>query len=363
MLDVAALAVVRPQRPLVAAQDGELEPLPGLHLAHPEQVGVGEQEVRGLLPFRVLVEVDGADREARDAVRHALVDDHVDRDLAAVRAVLQVIELDDRVEVALVAVDAAHRQDVGVERVLEELLPLPVEEPRPVELDARELLQAAFPEPHARVGVGLVAVEDDVLDAHLRALADLEDHVGRSGRLAGRLLAAARDDVDLRERVALAVIALEEPLADAGGLVEEELAALAELRPLPQRLDVDLHVPDEARFEVDRHLDDVQEELDAAFDLADARLPADAEDVPERVQARVDRRQVEARADLLPQGLDQLLLAVALASLDPDPRHDREVLGLRRRLLRRPLRRRRILRAARGPRERRQDEDRRAPVG
>ena len=214
VVDVPQLAEEGPQRAAVLVEVLLEDGLAGNQGQLLEQLVLGNQEFArpcvhdaGRI-VRVRNELDRLDRERADRVDLALVDGHVDRHPLARLVELQPLDLNDGVQVPEVPIDLAQGDDVRVEHLLHELLREEAEEARTVQLDPRQLLQAALERPDAPVGKARVPVDEDVRDPDLRPLADLEDDVGRN-RFArvGIGPGQALDDVHLREEVALELIA------------------------------------------------------------------------------------------------------------------------------------------------------------
>jgi hypothetical protein len=361
MREVAAVAVVLAQLHLVAVLLQLVIATAGMQLAELEQLLLGEeQSLRrghhfGVARVLRILPLHGLDLEARDGVGHALVHHDLDVRAALRRIEREALHCDHRVEPAAVAVHVAHREHVRFERLLHERAAPPVEQARLGELPLGVGGQSVLPQAEAAVGHRVVAADLQALDAYLRSLADLEDHVGDGflarGQRAGRgrqvLAAGARDHLHLAPVEALAPVALEQPLAHAVGLVHEQLGALVEQRPLAQRLLVDLDVADEARLAVGGHLGHREAQLASARHVAHFRVGVHLERAPQGLDPAVDEHGIERLADLLADGVEQLLLAVALHADDVDREHFRR--GSRRRLrgrrtlqpLRRLLRRRR----------------------
>ena len=183
-----------------------------------------------------------------------------------------------------------------------------------------ELGQTVLPEPHAAIAHAVIAVQHDLGHIDLRALADLEDHIGRAVDALSFDLATAHD-VDLGVPIALAQIAFEQALAHALCLEEEQLTAFFEQRPLQQRVLVDRIIAGKARLQIDIHLRHDETQLHSPVHLAELDIGAHFEGIPQRLNAARHHLIIERSAHLHAERGQQLILTVATLALDRDRQH------------------------------------------
>jgi hypothetical protein len=287
----------------------------------------------------VALDVDADDLDRRDRVLRPLVDEDEHLRAPAIRRELDALELDPRVEVAQVAVDVAHAQEVRLEDLLVVLATEPRKYPAALGAELGERLQAAGPEPEARVGQAVVAAHVDLRDADLGALTYLEDHLVATCAL------AADDGLDLGEVETLAPVRALESFDDVGGLVDVQLDAVVEQRPLAQPGLAVRGIPDEAWVEIDSGLDDGQDDSHSAFhglQVDGVRHQQDAVVLPDLVDpGRLERRARQRLADGVPEHPGDAGRLVDREPQHLDLTHDRHVLtfGRRNRFLTRRSRR------------------------